>query len=123
VVDSDKHTSLHCNDYNIYSISLRPHFATVYFKERRLECLRWKREALQVEERLADQRRRKIMEASRGVEEEAEENSEAVQQELADERVRSAFKNLVSRLKQSAQQEEPDVRLFNLSSCHFFIRY
>jgi len=32
------------------------------------------------------------MEASRGVEEEAEENSEAVQQELADERVRSAWR-------------------------------
>ena len=85
--------------------------------DRRLECLRWKREALEVEARLADHRRLKILEAMEAAEQ-VEDDDEKVDeggadesgQQVADEKVRSAFKNLVSRLRQSVLQNELTVR-------------
>ena len=75
----------------------------IFFLERRIECLRWKREALEVESRLADQRRQKIAEALEATR--TDEQSEDEKQvnldykSSADEKVRSAFKNLISKLK------------------------
>ena len=71
---------------------------------------------------MADQRRLKIleaMEAAEGVEDDDVDNEEEDvdegraderRQQVADERVRSAFKNLVSRLRQSVLQSELVVR-------------
>jgi hypothetical protein len=52
-----------------------------------------------VEARLADQRRSKILEAIEAAKEDSEEEVLPLEFQTADEKVRSAFKNLICRLK------------------------
>ena len=84
-----------------------------------MECLRWKREALEVEVRLADQRRSKILEAIEASREDDDVDDEGDEEEFqtADEKVRSAFKNLIHRLKTNPfviDQQVNDFQTFHL---------